>query len=52
MQADEISDERVIFENVQEVANANSIGIYQAMIFAGSLLAKKYEGIFTKKNEL
>lgn len=52
MQADEISDERVIFENVQEVANANSIGIYQAMIFAGSLLAKKYEGIFTKNNEL
>ena len=52
IQADESISERVIFENAQEVANANSIGIYQAMIFAGSMLAKKYEGIFTKNNEI
>lgn len=52
IQPEESSNERVIFENASEVANANSIGIYQAMIFAGSMLAKKYEGIFTKNNEL
>ncbi len=51
LRADENSNERVIFENVREVANANSLGIYQAMIFAGGMLEKKYEGVFTKNNE-